>query len=130
MTDENIIVFPRGYRSRPPGTIEEIRHAVDEIALFHVDEALGPLMGMIFEVLQRSGFEFDDQQEETEKDAAMLLTSLRSLMCKIRGITHPFQRISDETFESMGNGNLVFRGTDKSPIPEHSGFVATEGDME
>lgn len=130
MTDENIIVFPRGYRGTPPGTIEEVRAAVDEIALFHVDEALGPLMGMIFEVLQRSGFDFSERQDEMQKDAAMVLTCLKSLMCKVRHIKHPFQQITEETFDDMGDGNLVFRGTDKSPIPEHSGFDAVEGDYE
>jgi hypothetical protein len=129
MTDENLIVFPRGYRERPPGTLQEIREAVDELALFHVEESLGPMMGMIFEALLRAGFDFTDRHEETQKDVAMVLTALKSLMCKVRYIKHPFQKTAEETFDDLGDGNLVFRGTDKSPIPEHSHFAA-EGDFE
>lgn len=118
MADENIVVFPRGYKGRPPQTLDEIRDAADDVALFHVDELLGPLISILLETIECAGFDIHPGEEFCVKDMAFVVTTLRSLLLKSRGISHPFQRIAEETFESLGGGDVIIKTTGESVVPE------------
>lgn len=117
MADEeeiyNIYLFPRERQSKVPMTVEEVQEAVTNIAVYHVDETIGPIMGILTETIEAAGFDVVGNEEHCIKDVALLFTSLRSMLLKMRGVSHSFQDLAEEQFDeddgvvTLKNGDPV-----------------------
>jgi hypothetical protein len=70
---------------------------------FHIQETLTNVIPMIFNQLDISGFSLDEEdpsEDESIKDGALIVESIRSFMCKFYGIEHPFQTLAKNVFEA------------------------------
>jgi hypothetical protein len=97
----NVIVFPkRNFNSEIKNTtLEEVQENINMARQYHIQGAIEDIAPLIFNQLEVSGFSFSSMEEEDSlKDGAFLVESLRSMMCKYYGIYHPFQQISDNIF--------------------------------
>lgn len=99
----NVIVFPKQNRNyNKPISIEEINQNVEMMNHYHIQETISNLVPLIFTQLEIAGFSLEDMGDEfsddTIRDGAFLIESLRSLMCKHYGLYHPFQKIVDNVF--------------------------------
>lgn len=68
-----------------------------------MQETLTNIIPMIFTNLDISGFALGDddpKEDETLKDGALIVESIRSFMCKYYGIYHPFQKLAETIFEN------------------------------
>lgn len=106
MTD-NIVPFPGVKRNTPPQNLEEVQSNLDAIRQIHVEETMSLIVGVIFDHLSLAGFNFDPDNEETIKDVALFLESLRSLLSKNNSVEHPFHRLADELFALQNNGTVI-----------------------
>jgi hypothetical protein len=101
MQQNNVISFPREYKG--PADLEKITENLEMMKHFHIQETISYLAPMIFTQLDIAGFSFDDSEsaesEQSLKEGAFVVESLRALMCRYYGIYHPFQDISDKVFE-------------------------------
>lgn len=104
MDSNNVVNFPKPY-SGPKQilTPENISHNLDMMKQFHIQETLTNVIPMIFNQLDISGFSLGDEdstEDESIKDGALIVESIRSFMCKYYGIDHPFQKLAENIFES------------------------------
>jgi len=99
---DNIIKFPESKIIRfgqEPISAESVEDKVNILKEHHVNETLSVIMPMLFTSLDSAGFSFDpDGIDNTIKDGALVLESLRSIMYKYYEIPHPFQLIADNLF--------------------------------
>jgi hypothetical protein len=61
----------------------------------------------LFDQLNIAGFLPDEDDEEILKHSAMVVESIRSLLCMVRGINHPLQLIADNLFVQTDDGLAV-----------------------
>lgn len=101
MQQNNVISFPREYKG--PADLEKITENMEMMKLFHIQETISYLVPMMFTQLDIAGFSFDNSEtaesEQSLKEGAFVVESLRALMCRYYGVYHPFQDISDNVFE-------------------------------
>lgn len=106
MTD-NVVPFPGVKRNTPPQNLEEVQSNLDVIRQIHVEETMNLIVGVIFDNLSLAGFNFDPDDEDTIKDVALFLESLRSLLSKNNSVEHPFQQLANELFALQNNGTVI-----------------------
>lgn len=106
MTD-NIVPFPGVKRNTPPQNLEEVQSNLDAIRQIHIEETMSLIVGVIFDHLSLAGFNFDPDEEETIKDVALFLESLRSLLAKYNSVHHAFHPLADELFALQNNGTVI-----------------------
>jgi hypothetical protein len=112
----NVLQFPRGYQGGVPQSVEEVHEAVANIAVFHVDETIQPIMGILTETIAAAGFDVEGNQEDCVKDVALVFTALKSMLLKMRGVYHPFQDVCEETFNNE-DGVVTFKVGGEPVIP-------------
>lgn len=100
MQQNNVITFPKEYKG--PAGIEKITENLDMMKQYHIQETIANIAPIIFTQLDIAGFSFSDEEnaesEESLKEGAFIVESIRSLLCRHYGIYHPFQDLSEKVF--------------------------------
>jgi hypothetical protein len=102
MNSNNVVQFPKKYEGpRVNGlSAEDIQENVNMMKLFHIQETIANLAPIVFNQLEISGFDLIDEEDTFAiKDGALIVESIRSMLCKHYGIFHPFQPLSEAVFE-------------------------------
>jgi hypothetical protein len=88
---------------------------IAQVKNHHINETLQAVVPILFSYLESAGFDFnvDDEEEDAMndpniKDAAFIVESIRSILCKHHGMDHPFQQISEHIFEPDLTNEGVF----------------------
>lgn len=117
----NVIMFPIK-NNRGPQTIEEVADSLDMVRQLHIQETLELVVPKLFENFSVAGFSPDEDSLEFIKDGAMIVEAARSFLCKISGIPHPLQLISENLFEQVDDeGNLEVSDKVKIVITPNEG---------
>ena len=101
MHSNNVVAFPKAYGGPKTEkiTVEEVTRNVEMMQHYHIQETIANIAPMIFNQLDIAGFSLPDDEEDLDiKDGALIIESLRSLMCKHYDLYHPFQLISENVF--------------------------------
>ena len=113
-------MFPKSYNGpKEAVTPEDIDKKIDFMKQFHIQETITTIATMVFNQLDISGFSFADELDDgtdTIKDGALIIESLRSIMCKHYGIYHPFQKLSEEIFYHDGEDPNLLKIADNLNI--------------
>lgn len=100
MQSNNVIAFPREYKG--PVNLEQISENLDMMKHYHIQETISNIAPMIFTQLDIAGFSFDNiedvESEESLKEGAFIIESIRAALCKHYGMYHPFQELSEKVF--------------------------------
>jgi hypothetical protein len=103
----NIIAFPKptpAFSGSDPQTLDNAHQSIRELREFYVDSVQGIIMENVIDGLHLSGYQVIQDGDPHNKDLAFVFAALRSLMLKIKGLDHPFQKIADDIFEDLGDG--------------------------
>jgi hypothetical protein len=111
MPTNNVIVFPSKNKQlvNAPTTDAEIALNVNQIRYNHINETLGAIVPIIFGNIELAGFDFLVDEGEVDpnlKDGALLVESLRSMLCKYYNIEHPLQEVAEELFVEQEDGSF------------------------
>ena len=105
-SSNNVVAFPKTkIPSNMPTTIEEIEDNMDMIRQIHIQETIETVMPILFDQLSIAGFQPEHEDDDT-KEAAFIVEAVRSLLCKVYSVSHPFQIISENIFAEREDGNL------------------------
>lgn len=111
--DADVISFPQDKitRTQEISTEAELQVAKEDIEIrvklmktMHIQDVVEVLMPIIFSQLAIGGFDLSDLTEL--KDAAFITEAIRSVLCKQKGILHPFQQLADKIFMDQEDGVL------------------------
>jgi len=109
-TSNNVIQFPsRGRNQQAPISDVEIATNVNMVKFNHINETLNTIIPMLFNNMEIAGFSIipeEEDDDENMKDGALVVEAVRSLLCKYYEIDHPFQKLSENLFEHVGDGSL------------------------
>jgi hypothetical protein len=118
MQANNVIAFPSKKVSIPtvgPQSDAEVALNVSQVKFNHINETLSVIVPMIFSNIELAGFDFlpDDENDDDPnlKDGALLVETLRSILCKYYGISHPLQCVADELFVKEDDGSFTLAET-------------------
>lgn len=100
---ENVIQFPNINENII--NREEIEARKLMMQHYHVQEIVETLLPMIFTQLSLGGFDFDEELDI--KDTAFIVEALRSVLCKKKGLSHPFHEIIENVFNVTEPGVLT-----------------------
>lgn len=103
MSSNNVIAFPVEYSGpRVKGlSFKDIEDNVNMMKMFHIQETIFNLAPIIFNHLEISGFEMEENEEGSFeiRDGALMMEAIKSILCKHYDIYHPFQQLSEHIFE-------------------------------
>lgn len=107
--DAKIISFPeekivRYKQTEEVETEQEIKLRTEIMRTLHVQEVIETLMPIIFSQLAVGGFDVSEMADI--KDAAFITEAIRSVLCKQKGLDHPFQQLADKIFTDDNDGIL------------------------
>jgi hypothetical protein len=98
----NVIQFPsKNVRSNFPKDSEEIASNIKLVKFNHVNETLQTIIPLLFTNMELAGFQIaieDGEEDINIKDGALIVEAIRSLLCKIHGMEHPFQNLAENIF--------------------------------
>jgi hypothetical protein len=104
----NVVLFPtRNNKYNGPQTIEEVDESMDMVKQFHIQETIETIIPSLFDQLHVAGFQPDEDDDDILKHSAMVVESIRSLLCMLKGIDHPLQLIADNLFIQTSDGLAV-----------------------
>lgn len=112
MQTNNVIAFPTKHvhAGVAPKDDTEVALNVSQIKFNHINETLSVIVPMIFSNIELAGFDFMTEEETDDdlnlKDGALLVETLRSMLCKHYGISHPLQRVAEEFFVKESDGSF------------------------
>lgn len=108
--ESNVIQFPsRGKPVQSAPSEQEITTNISFMKYNHINETLNTLVPMIFNNIELAGFHLipdEDDEDENIKDSALMVESIRSLLCKHYDMKHPFQKLADELFLPTEDGGF------------------------
>lgn len=108
MNSNNIVQFPKEYNGPLINgiSIEEINENVNMVKYYHIQETIENLVPIIFNTLEISGFDviYDEDDISNISDGALIVESIRAILCRHYGIFHPFQVIAENVFEEDDEG--------------------------
>lgn len=108
MNSNNIVQFPKEYNGPLINgvSIEEINENVNMVKYYHIQETIENLVPIIFNTLEISGFDVIQDEEDLGNlsDGALIVESIRAILCRHYGIFHPFQVIAENVFEEDDEG--------------------------
>ena len=122
MQSNNVVLFPKQYNGPEIPSLDQIVENTDMMKHYHIQETISNIIPMVFNQLDIAGFDFADDEEaeseETLKEGAFIVESLRALMCRHYGIYHPFQDIWDNIFihDVLPDGEPMLKVVDKINI--------------
>lgn len=110
---DNIIQFPRSANGKFVPTDEsQIEDRMVYLKHMHINETLANVIPSLFSQLETAAFDFGID-EDTEEDAyikngALVVETIRALLCKYHGLKHPFIELSDVVFtpDDVEHGSL------------------------
>ena len=111
---DNVIPFPIKNKIPAPVDLDEVSEKIAQVKNHHINETLQAVVPILFSYLESAGFDFDVDDEEDVindpniKDAAFVVESIRSILCKYHNMDHPFQQISEHIFEPDLTNEGVF----------------------
>jgi hypothetical protein len=106
----NIVAFPRERRpGTPPQTFEEVHNRVQGLKMRRIDDATEALMMMLFDGMALAGFNFQ-VDGGYDKDIALVVEGLRSLLCAHDGICHRLQDVARKVIDRSPESNVRLRG--------------------
>jgi len=105
----NVIQFPG--INKNPSVIQKEKIATDmsTVKFNHIHETLQILIPKLFNDISLAGFDVVPEEEsdnENLKDSAMIVESIRSILCKYYEIKHPIQEISQSFFIEGEDGTI------------------------
>lgn len=104
----NIVLFPnKKNKYNGPQSIEEVDESMDMVKQFHIQETIETIIPSLFDQLHVAGFQPDENDDNILKHSAMVVESVRSLLCMLRGIDHPLQMIANNLFIQTSDGLAV-----------------------
>ncbi len=104
----NIVLFPnKKNKYNGPQTIEEVDESMDMVKQFHIQETIETIIPSLFDQLHVAGFQPDEDDDNILKHSAMVVESIRSLLCMLKGIDHPLQLIANNLFIQTSDGLAV-----------------------
>jgi len=101
---DNVIKFPTKINNNEkyvPLDEEEIGDRVDDMKFLHIQETMLPVLHNLFSSLAVAGFDFSIEEDEEDpflKDGALVVESIKAMLCKHHGIEHPLSIIADVLF--------------------------------
>ena len=100
---DNVIQFPKKNNNDKfvPNDLEEIEERMEDLKLVHIQETLLPVLHNLFSSLAVAGFDFGTDEDEVDpyiKDGALVVESLKSMLCKHHGIFHPLTMLAEHMF--------------------------------
>ena len=100
---DNVIQFPKKNTNDKfvPNDLEEIEERMEDLKLVHIQETLLPILHNLFSNLSVAGFDFGVEEGEDDpflKDGALVVESLKAMLCKHHGIDHPLSIIAESLF--------------------------------
>jgi hypothetical protein len=113
----NVVSFPKTkIPSNMPTTIEEIEDNMEMIRQIHIQETIETVMPILFDQISIAGFPPENETDDM-KEGALIVEAVRSLLCKVYGVSHPFQDIAENIFIEDG-GELKMAGNIKIIISD------------
>ena len=104
----NIVQFPiKKNKYNGPQSSEEVDESMDMVKQFHIQETIETIIPSLFDQLHVAGFQPDEDDENVLKHSAMVVESVRSLLCMLKGIDHPLQMIANNLFIQTSDGLAV-----------------------
>lgn len=104
----NIVLFPnKKNKYNGPQTIEEVDESMDMVKQFHIQETIETIIPSLFDQLHVAGFQPDEDDDNILKHSAMVVESIRSLLCMLKSIDHPLQLIANNLFIQTSDGLAV-----------------------
>lgn len=93
MTDN--VVYPNfPHKDSLPQSKEEIRELIEEARLEHIELVYPDVVEDLLLKMHFSGFPLREGQYD--KDIALVVDGIRSLMCKMYNIKHPLQEMAEQ----------------------------------
>jgi hypothetical protein len=108
----NVIQFPSFIKAQDKiPTNEVISTGINNIKVNHINETLEILIPLVFNNIDLSGFDVIGEEYNTLniKNGAMIIESIRSILCYHYGIHHPFQDLADGLFEQNEEGEFKIK---------------------
>ena len=105
-TPSNVIKFPTKNTRIVPIDEIDIATNIKMVKINHITETLTTIIPMLFTNIELAGFSISLDEDEIDcnlKDGALIVESIRSLLCKIHFLDHPFQRLADDVFIKTEN---------------------------
>jgi len=106
---DNVIMFPVKGNLPQQVSAEKITIDMNMVKFNHINEALETIIPMLFNNIMIAGFDIfpeEDEDDDNIKDNALIVESIRSILCKYHGLNHPLQEVAEEFFVSKGDGIL------------------------
>lgn len=111
MNSNNVIQFPKEYNGPLVNgmSVYEINENVNMMKQFHIQETVDMIVPIIFNHFDIAGFELIDDNDEMYalKDGALVVESLRSMLCKYYDVYHPLQIVSESLFVEQDSENSM-----------------------
>jgi hypothetical protein len=107
---DNVIMFPN--KGNPPPVISKEKAVIDVtmVKMNHINDALETIIPMLFNNISIAGFDILPEEEDDDlniKDNALVVESIRSILCKYYEINHPLQEVAEEFFTHKIDGMLT-----------------------
>jgi hypothetical protein len=107
---DNVILFPN--RGNPPQVVdkETAAYNIASVKINHINEALETIVPMLFNNITLAGFDIVPDEEDDDsnlKDNALIVESIRSILCKYYEMKHPLQDVAEEFFFYKEEGVLA-----------------------
>lgn len=112
MTD-NVIAFPGFKRESPPQSVEEIVDRVTQTRKDHVEMIMNDLIPDFIHIFGSYGI--DINSDESVKDVAMVMESVKSMVSRQYRLQHPFHEMVDNIFDFSYNEDNTIAYTYKFP---------------
>jgi hypothetical protein len=123
----NVIQFPKkNAHAKDKDEVslqEEIDLRMNTVKYGHINQTLETIIPMLFNNIDLAGFqivpEYPEDDDPYIRDNALIVESIRSLLCKCYGLTHPFQDLAEKLFEPNEDGSFTLT---KNLNMDFSGF--------
>lgn len=113
---DNVVLFPKIKRDSPPQTIEEIADKISQTRKDHVENLMYDMAPDIVNLLGSYGLDVTDP--DNIKDTAMVMESIKSMVCRQYNIDHSFHKMVDTIFDFNYNDDSTVSYTYKFPVDE------------
>lgn len=115
MTD-NVIAFPGFKRESPPQSVEEIVDRVTQTRKDHVEMIMNDVIPDLIHMFGSYGI--DINSDESVKDVAMIMESVKSMVSRQYRLPHPFHEMVDNIFDFSYNEDSTIAYTYKFPTKD------------
>ena len=108
----NVIPFPSKGNHVPKKLLndEDVSFNISMVKHNHINETLNTIIPILFANIEIAGFSLDNDEEDDEcyniKNGALIVESIRALLCKYHDIEHPFLKLAENIFEDNEDGSM------------------------